>query len=111
MSRHRPGAPAGAAAADRQGRVILTGAGGNEVSQEDDELGHGVFTHYLLRGLSGRADADRNGEGTVLELFTYVSREVPRATDNRQHPKAKLDDADADIVLSFVKAEAAQAAP
>jgi hypothetical protein len=39
-----------------------------EAAFELDELGHGVFTYYVLEGLQGKAD--RNGDGivTVSEL-------------------------------------------
>lgn len=84
-----------------KGRVIITASAGSEVSQEDPKYGHGVFTYYLLRALNGAADADGNGEVTVFEVFGYVNREVVKATGNRQHPKAKMEDADGAIVLSF----------
>lgn len=38
-----------------------------EVSCEDEEFNHGVFTYYVLERLSGRADADGNGTVTVDE--------------------------------------------
>jgi len=72
-----------------KGRVILTASGANEVSGEDDELRHGVFTYFLLKGLRGKADTDRDGIITVDEVYRYVSREVPRATGQEQHPVKK----------------------
>jgi len=72
-----------------KGRVILTASGPNEVSGEDDELKHGVFTYFLLEGLRGKADTDRDGIITVDEAYRYVSREVPRATGQEQHPVKK----------------------
>jgi hypothetical protein len=72
-----------------KGRVILTASGANEVSGEDDELRHGVFTYFLLEGLRGKADTDRDSIITVDEVYRYVSREVPRATGQEQHPVKK----------------------
>ena len=72
-----------------KGRIILTASGANEVSCEDDELNHGVFTYYLLEGLSGQADADGNGAVTVDEAYVYVSKKVPQATGQEQHPVKK----------------------
>lgn len=72
-----------------KGRVILTASGANEVSAEKAELGHGVFSHFLLQGLKGPADVDRDGLITVDELYDYVSTEVPRATGQEQHPVRK----------------------
>lgn len=72
-----------------KGRVIMTASGANEVSAEKDELGHGVFTYYLVEGLKGKADTDRDGLVTVDEAFNYVSRQVPAATAQEQHPVKK----------------------
>jgi uncharacterized caspase-like protein len=75
--------------ASGKGRVILTASGANEVSGEDDRLKHGVFTYFLLEGLRGKADTDKDGIITVDEVYRYVSREVPRATGQEQHPVKK----------------------
>jgi hypothetical protein len=72
-----------------RGRIILTASGANEVSGEDDKLGHGVFTYFLLEALRGKADTDGDGIITVDEAYRYVSREVPRATGQEQHPVKK----------------------
>jgi len=72
-----------------KGRVILTASGPNEVSGEDEKLQHGVFTYFLLEGLRGEADTDGDGMITVDEVYRYVSREVPRATGQEQHPVKK----------------------
>jgi len=72
-----------------KGRVILTASDVNELSREDDRLGHGVFTYYLLRGLRGEADYDHDGLITVGEVYRYVSIKVPQATGNSQNPVKK----------------------
>jgi hypothetical protein len=72
-----------------KGRIILTASGANEVSGEDDKLKHGVFTYFLLEGLRGKADTDKDGMITVDEVYRYVSREVPKATGQEQHPGKK----------------------
>lgn len=49
--------------------------------------GHGVFTWALLQALASRqADVDAGGTVTLSELMQFVSREVAKATDNRQMP-------------------------
>jgi uncharacterized caspase-like protein len=75
--------------ASGKGRVILSASGANEVSAEDEKLSHGVFTYYLLEALQGRADTDGDGLVTVDEAYGYVSRHVPEATDQEQHPVKK----------------------
>jgi hypothetical protein len=72
-----------------KGRVIMTASGANEVSAEKDELQHGVFTYFLIEGLKGKADIDRDGLVTVDEAYNYVSKHVPAATAQEQHPVKK----------------------
>ncbi len=72
-----------------KGKVIITASSANEVSVENDDLGHGVFTYYLLQGLRGPADADADGLITVDEAYRYVSEKVPAATGQEQHPVKK----------------------
>lgn len=72
-----------------RGKVIITASAANEVSVERDELQHGVFTYYLLEGLRGAADTDRDGVVTVNEIYRYVSEKVPRATGQEQNPVMK----------------------
>ena len=83
-----------------KGRVILTASAANEVSVEDDGLGHGVFTYYLIKGLKGSADYDGDGYVTVDEAYRYVSEEVPKATGQEQHP-IKKGSVEGQIVLGI----------
>jgi len=72
-----------------RGTIILTASGANEVSTESDDYRHGIFTYFLLEGLKGAADADKDRLITVDEAFGYVSRHVPQATGQEQHPMKK----------------------
>jgi hypothetical protein len=69
-----------------KGRIILTASGAGEVSAEDEKLQHGIFTYFLLEGLRGKADTDKDGLVTVDEVYGYVSKHVPQATGQEQHP-------------------------
>ncbi len=69
-------------------RLMMTAADTNEYSLEDERWGgHGVFTHFLLEGLRGEGDLDRNGIVTFTELFDHVSTNVRGATNGRQNPQ------------------------
>ncbi|HEX4946702.1 MAG TPA: caspase family protein [Blastocatellia bacterium] len=70
-----------------RGIGYLSAADQNESSLERDDLGHGVFTYCLLEAVRGNADFDGDGKVTFEELRTYVRDEVPKMTDNRQHPQ------------------------
>ncbi|HET7876739.1 MAG TPA: caspase family protein, partial [Methylomirabilota bacterium] len=75
-----------------RGRAIITAARSSEVSIELPELGHGLFTHYLLQGLRGAADLDRDGLVVLQELYTYLEQQVSqksRASGGNQHPVMK----------------------
>jgi hypothetical protein len=65
--------------------IRLIGTTGLQAGLEPDRLRHGLFTYYLLRGLKGEADEDRDGEVTLGELAAYVADSVPiAAKDFRQ---------------------------
>ena len=85
-----------------KGRVIMTASGANEVSAEKDELQHGVFTYFLIEGLKGAADTDRDGLVTVDEAYNYVSKHVPAATAQEQHP-VKRGTVEGRLVLSVTQ--------
>ena len=75
-----------------RGRAIVTAARASEVSLELPDLGHGLFTHYLLQGLRGAADLDRNGVVELQELYTYLEQQVAqksRGIGGNQHPVMK----------------------
>ena len=72
-----------------KGRVIISSSYANEVSKEDDQLKHGIFTYYLISGLKGKADSDQEGIITIDEIFGYIAKEVPQASGQDQHPVKK----------------------
>jgi uncharacterized caspase-like protein len=49
-------------------------------------LGYGVFTHVLVRGMRGEADPMQEKEVRVFDLGTFVEREVRKLTNARQAP-------------------------
>ena len=61
------------------GTILLTSTGqtGSSIAKEDQELKHGVFTHFLLKGLKEwAADYDDNGIITVDDLYKYTFNET-----------------------------------
>ncbi len=67
------------------GRAVLAASSDKQLALENYQ-GHGFFTFALLQGLKGRADLNKNGEISTLELAQFVSDEVPKITQDRQFP-------------------------
>jgi serine/threonine protein kinase len=61
-----------------QGRYLIASCDEGQQSYECAELGHGLFTYHLLRGIQGEADRDGDGRVGLAELFNYVSTAVSR---------------------------------
>ena len=73
--------------ASRQGRMVLTASDANQLSLESPELGHGLFTHYLLQALAGAADFDSDGAITTREVHLYLQRKVHEHSGGNQTPQ------------------------
>ncbi len=82
-----------------RGRVILTASGVNEVAWERKDLGHGIFTYYLLAGLGGEADDDQDGNVDIDEVYKFTWRKVSGLTDGRQNPVKKAPNQVGSLVL------------
>ncbi len=48
--------------------------------------GRGVFSYYLVKGLNGEADANKDSSITLAELEMFVGNNVARETGNKQQP-------------------------
>ena len=66
--------------------MLFLSSRNNEMSRENPYGRNGVFTTYLLKGMKGGADANRDRLITARELFDFVSAKVAKATVNKQHP-------------------------
>ncbi len=58
------------------GTYVLMATGELDVAEENPEDGMGVMTRYLVDGLRGEADMDRDGIVTLRELSRFVERQV-----------------------------------
>lgn len=65
------------------GRVILTACSPDESAYDDNIIGHGVFSYYILEAFREFEDADTNGnyELSIEEIFNYAQ---PRTIDYSQ---------------------------
>lgn len=64
--------------AEGEGRLVIAASQPNQQSFENDGLGHGVFTYHLIEALSGAADFDKDGVVTAMEVYQYLSENVPK---------------------------------
>jgi hypothetical protein len=62
------------------GLVVWTSSSANEDAQESDELHGSFFTHYLVSGLLGAADANNDGAVTLGEAYAHAYDATLRAT-------------------------------
>ena len=70
--------------------VVFTASSGNEISSSYSEKNHGIFTYFLLKGLNGNADGNRDRKITVNEMSSYLSDNVPqqaRKMGQEQNPQ------------------------
>lgn len=60
------------------GLTTIAAAAATQSAFDIKQLGHGLFTYVLLKGLEGAADAD-DGDAlvTMLEIRSYISKKVP----------------------------------
>jgi|tagenome__1003787_1003787.scaffolds.fasta_scaffold20988475_5 hypothetical protein len=79
-----------AKAANDSDRAVITASDISQLSYESDKWGggHGVFTFFLLKGLQGEADFNKDGTVTAGELFAFIHDNVDKATAGNQSPMA-----------------------
>ncbi len=78
-----------------EGTVFLTATSANEDAQESDEIKGSFFTHYLVSGLLGAADASGDGQVVLEEAYRYAYDHTLRASSRTlagtQHPTYRYD--------------------
>lgn len=71
----------------RVGEIIMLATGAGQESLEDASIGngHGLFTYYLVDGLTGTADSAGIPDHRISfqEIQTYVTRNVPSVAEQR----------------------------
>jgi hypothetical protein len=58
--------------------TVLSASAPDQISSSSPELRHGIFSYYLMRGMEGEADANKDGQITVAEMQAYLVERVPR---------------------------------
>ena len=77
-----------------EGQIVITSSSADEVSQESDRIEGSFFTHHLVSGLYGAADADADRRVTLEEAYRYAHfRTVEQTIESRggvQHPSYRF---------------------
>jgi uncharacterized caspase-like protein len=70
------------------GIAVISASDERQLSAEGVQFGggHGVFTYFLIKGLKGAADYNRDGKVSLGELIPYLSENVRRETQSAQSP-------------------------
>ncbi len=91
----------------------LTASRDRERSFESPDWGggHGIFTYYVVRGMEGAADENRDGIVTADELAEYVRRNVREATNGAQTPTSDRASFDPNMLLAYVPSRIRAEAP
>jgi hypothetical protein len=71
------------------GTALIMSSKADETSLESAGLRQGVFSHFLIRGLKGEADKNKDKLVSVQEIYDFVFTNVRDYTGNRQSPVIK----------------------
>jgi uncharacterized caspase-like protein len=66
--------------------LLFLSSRSNQTSKEKGTLKNGVFTYFLIAGLKGGADKNKDRLITAKELFTFVNPKVKEQTTGKQIP-------------------------
>ncbi|MBK9109707.1 MAG: caspase family protein [Saprospiraceae bacterium] len=89
-------------AQSKGGTAFVMSSKSKEYSLEDGGLRQGVFSHFLIRGLKGDADADGDQTIVLKELFEYIYKNVREYTGNVQTPMI-AGDYDEQMPVGFIR--------
>jgi len=96
-----------------EGMAIFCSCKAGQQACEMQEMEHGVFSYYLLEGLTGKADTDENGLIFLGDINQYVTGKLNEwglRTRSEQNPTLQLD-VTGDILLVTVPKESSEELP
>jgi hypothetical protein len=92
-----------------KGHAYLTSASADEAAQESDAINGSFFTHYLISGMRGAADATHDGQISLNEVYHYAFSETLARTEKTQagpqHPSYNIQlTGSGDLTLTDLRA-------
>lgn len=70
--------------------TVISASSPDQISSSSPELQHGIFSFYLMKGMEGDADINKDGKITAGEMQQYVSDKVQRqamSMNRKQEPQ------------------------
>ena len=58
--------------------TVITASTMDQVSWSSPDLKHGLFSYYLMKGMEGDSDLNKDGKVTVAEMQEYLTDKVGR---------------------------------
>jgi hypothetical protein len=74
--------------------TVITASASDQIASSSPDLKHGIFSYYLMKGLEGDADENKDGTITIGKLQSYLAERVPRfamTMSRKQEPQLTGD--------------------
>jgi len=74
--------------------TVIAASQHDQISSSSPDLQHGIFSYYLMKGMEGEADSNRDGKITLGEMQAYLIETVTRqaaAMSRKQEPQVLGD--------------------
>jgi uncharacterized caspase-like protein len=57
---------------------VISASQSDQISSSSPELKHGIFSYYLMKGMEGEADLNKDGKITFGEMHSYLTEQVSK---------------------------------
>ena len=85
-----------------QNVTLLAAASGTQLSSTYEAAKQGLFSYWLMKGLEGDADANKDKKITTGELHEYVSKKVgPMAQSRNRQQDPQLIGSDSRVLVNY----------
>jgi hypothetical protein len=79
--------------------TVITASQADQISSSSPDLKHGIFSYYLMKGMEGDADTNKDGKITLGEMQAYLVENVGRQAGMMSRKQEPQLIGDADRVL------------
>jgi len=79
--------------------MVISASAPDQISSSSPELKHGIFSYYLMLGMEGEADVNKDGQITVGEMQTYLSQQVTRRASGMNRTQSPQTSGDLNRIL------------